>query len=70
MFITENHTYIFDDPFQYNYLDTMYNGRCQLLESNLDMSEETYIKLTADESGLNGTPIWLFLYYPGKAVSL
>ncbi len=66
----ENQTWTYEDPFHYTPLDTVYNGRCQLLESDLDMTPGTYVELTALEKDLNGTSLAMFVYNPGTGLEL
>ncbi len=66
MYVTENQSGVDNNLFQYTDLDTIYNGRCQLLESDVEITHGTYVKLIADENELNGSKIWLYAYNPGS----
>ncbi len=54
------------NPFRVSYLDTLYNGKCQLLESDLDMAAATYVSLHAlHEEVLNSNGLLVHILNPG-----
>ncbi len=53
--MTENQEEDFNVSFSYTNLDTIYNGI--LMESDVDMTPGTYVKIRVAEEELNGSPL-------------
>ncbi len=59
------------DPFRSTYLDTLYNGRCQLLESDIDMTTGTYITLRAVEDDvIQSKGLLVYFLNPGVTITI
>ncbi len=65
LYVTEHQEEDYNVSFSYTNLDTIYNGRCLHLESDVDMTPGTYVKIKVAEEEVNGSPLWLYVYHPG-----